>query len=626
MLFDDTRNRRGADSINPGEDAQASGQGVSNSSGKTRGGIRDIYNKYSKQYRDGKANEEEPKTWRGALADQAKKKAFAKGKDYLANTETGKKVSAKGKELFDKLDSKTGGLAGKLNRAGFTPTADREELKKQARDYMKKEGKEEIKNYLNNRFKGEVKQGVKEGVEKGTKSVVKAGVKEGTEQVVKQGVKIGTDAVVEGGIEVLVEGAGAAGFAGGPLGLLTELLAQLIVIAISLGISDAIDGTIELAKGHPKQALHYFIRAATKILVFVLFLLGALICGTIIPTIGLAIPLVAVNVYWAAGSIPFVKELAIMQGLVWWEKIAIVIMDFIVIEASILAIFVGLYLYCNPAAAVGSAVGGPLGGVIGGVIDSATTSSDSFCNAFNNPGGGGGDFGGGGAGGSVGSVSGDETVGTFTPPGGSCKFSGVNLCQGKLAGNCTNASVIAKVNGWSTQVDAAVSRYGPIPGVANTSAFIKAIMTNESGGDQNAQSGTGAAGLMQFLVGTANSYGPQCSSNYQGSIAWLKAHPEESICMSIKYFQSMAKGDCGKPRVEVRNLAAGYNRGPGYCQTSGRYNHCSGETGCDGSPVKGWECLWDDAGHSQCSTYVIEGQKYAPMVFACYVKFNSGGN
>ncbi len=607
MLFDDTRNRRGADSINPGEDVQASGQGVSDSSSSSKksGGIRDT------------------------IANQAKKKAFSKGTDYLANTEAGKKVTAKGKELLSKLDSKTGGMLGKLNKAGFSPTMDREELKQQAKDYIKKEGKEEIKRYLNQRFKGEAKEGVKEGVEKGAKNLVKTGakdvVKEGTEQVVKQGAKIGADAVVEGGLEVGVEALGAAG-ALETFGI-TEILAQLIVIAISLGISDAIDGTIELAKGHPKEAMHYFIRAVTKIVVFVLFLLGALIFGTLIPTIGLVIPLAAVNVYWAAGSIPFVKELAVMQGLVWWEKIGIVIMDFMVIEATILAIFVGLYLYCNPAAAVGSAVGGPLGGAVGGVIDSATTSSDSFCTAFNNPGGvKGGDFGGGGAGGSAGSVSGDETVGTFTPPGGSCLFSNVNLCQGKLGGNCTNASKIAAVNNWAGQVDAAVARYGPIPGVANTSAFLKAIMTQESGGDPNAESHTGAAGLMQFTTGAANTYGPQCSNDYNSSREWRKSHPTEQICMSLKYFQSIAAGSCGKPRVEVRNIAAGYNRGPDYCRVAdGKYTSCSGETGCDGSPVKSWECLWTDAGHQQCNKYVEEGQKYAQYVFACYIKFNGGG-
>jgi hypothetical protein len=629
MLLDDPNNQFGGnDANNRGQDVPGAqgNQGVSNSPNprNTRGGIKDIFNKYAKQAK----TPNDPDTGNGSLKDIFKQKAkqkgneyaISKGKDFLKNNPTGQKISKKGSELFNKLDQKTGGLSGKLDRAGFTPDMDREEMKQKARDYMKKEGKQEIKKVISDRIGGGVKKGVKEGAEGLAKKGVEEAAELGTKAVVKGGAKLGTDVVVAGGLEAGAETLGAAGFAGGPLGLVTEILAQFVVIAISLGISDAIDGTLALSKGHIKEATHLLMRAGTKVALFIVFVVVFIISIAVLPLVGAIIPLVLIHLYWAGSAIPFVKEMAIMQGLVWWEKLLIVATDVALLFALAITVVVGLFYICTTSTLTKVVTGGPVGAVIG-----IAGQNSSYCEAFksitgglNSPSSPGGS--------SPGSESGDETIGAFTAPGGSCKFSNVNLCKGIIGGNCSNAGVVNRVqNEWGAKVREQLQQHGSIPGVANSEAFIKAIMVNESGGDPTAESPTGAAGLMQFTTGAANTYGPQCSSSYNSSKEWRKSHPVEQICMSIKYFQSIASGQCGKPRVEVRNLAAGYNRGPGYCRLAdGTYTSCSNETGCDGTPVKSWECLWTDAGHSSCNKYVEEGQKYAQYVFGCYTKFNSG--
>lgn len=505
-------------------------------------------------------------------------------------------------------------------------------IKRELEQYLEKAGKrtatQEVEHLANKGFKYGVNSGIKKGVKsvakEGIESVAKSGVKTATKEAVKIGTKVGAEAAadvaLEGGVELL----GAAG-AAETFGI-SEVLAQLIVIAISLGVSDAIDGTECLLKKEYKKAMHFFIRAATKIILFVVFLVLFIVCTALIPVFGFFIPLALINLYWSIGIIPFVNDLAIAQGLVWWEKIIIVVMDVASILFLGITAIVMLYVWCNIGSTIGFGVGGTIGSTIGGVIDRATTEKGSYCTAFQNlsGGSGGGSINGSGDS-SPGTELGDETVGTFTPPGGSCKFSGVNLCKGIVGGNCSNTAIYNRVkNDWGAKIQEQLTRYGNIPGVANSHAFIEAIMTQESGGDPNAESPTGAAGLMQFTTGAANTYGPQCSSSYNSSRQWRKDNPMEQICMSIKYFQSIAAGQCGKPRVEVRNLAAGYNRGPGYCRPAdGTYTSCTGN-GCDGTPIKSWECLWTDAAHNSCNKYVEEGQKYAQFVFGCYTKFNSG--
>jgi len=498
-------------------------------------------------------------------------------------------------------------------------------IKKELEDYLKKEGKrtagEEVEHLANKGLKMGVRQASQGTLKAGARGLVGAGA-EGTAEAAaagaaKVGATVAADVALEG-----VEAVGAAGNAALPV--ISEILAQLIVIAISLGISDAIDGAECLFKRDFEKMLFFWTRAATKIMVFVLFMVLLIICFALLPIIGVLIPLVLIHIYWGLGAVPFLKEMAIMQGLVWWEKLLIVALDVGALYAIGITVIVGLFIWCNFGAVTGTGLAGFAGSVIGGAIDSATTSQGSYCSAFQ--GGGSGSGNGAPGSGSPGSESGDETVGTFTPQSGkACTYSTTNLCKGVVGGNCFNAGIVNRVQtDWGPVIRRQLQQYGNIPGVANSEAFIKAIMTQESGGDPLLRSPTGCAGIMQFCDATAATYAPLCDGPSRPSDDWLKANPEKSICMAIKYAQSIAKGDCGKPRVEVRNIAAGYNRGPGYCRPAdGKYTSCTGN-GCDGTPVKSWECSWTDAGHNSCNEYVVEGQKYAQYVFGCYTKLNTG--
>lgn len=386
MLFDASNSKFGGDGLknpdlNPDDqdflNAQQAGKNVNDKKASSGSKVGNFFrNQIGKK---GSGDPGKPNVrdfFNKGIKQTGKDYAFDKGKNYLKNTDLGKKVQSKGSELFKKLDEKAGGHLSKFGDAGFNPNMDRDEMKKKARDYMKKEGKQEIKKYINDSLGSGVKKGVKQGAENLAKKGAQEVAKAGTKAVVKGGTKVGVTAGVEAGVEI----AGAAGnFA---LPVISEILAQLIVIAISLGISDAIDGSIEWVSGHPVKAMHLFIRAATKIVVFVVFVVLAILFFGLFNIFGLAIPLILVHLYWAMGSIPFVKEMAIAQGLVWWEKIVIVLLDLLVIYFVVMATFIALYIYCNPAFIAGSMTVPVVGGTVGGWIDQATTSSDSFCKDF----------------------------------------------------------------------------------------------------------------------------------------------------------------------------------------------------------------------------------------------------
>lgn len=197
--------------------------------------------------------------------------------------------------------------------------------------------------------------------------------------------------------------------------------------------------------------------------------------------------------------------------------------------------------------------------------------------------------------------------GSPSASGVSCQDSGINLCQASQQSCPSNAC-----SQYSTAINSAASQVS-ISGI-NTKALVAAIMFNESSCNISSVSGSGACGLMQMLPSTANIFKNICGVTENITCQWLTdpANASASICIGAQYLQSIAQGTCGS---EVRNIAAGYNGGEQACQSSAS---CSGETGCDGSPVKKWECLYDDTQHTVCNTGFEETRQYAPKVLACY--------
>lgn len=197
------------------------------------------------------------------------------------------------------------------------------------------------------------------------------------------------------------------------------IVAFLLNIAISLGVSDAIDAMFKLKEGDFKEARFLAIRAGTKVGMFVVLLLSV---GLIFSVVGifLAIPiLICLNAYMLLGAA--FKKVAIFQGFVWWEKAIIIFLDvmaFIIMLVFILAL--GWYLCDETGLGSGGVTGAATGAVVkvydwwnktnvgsvaedfckytnqpSGAAPAASTTPENT----NGPSGGGGDFGGAGAGG-----------------------------------------------------------------------------------------------------------------------------------------------------------------------------------------------------------------------------------
>ncbi len=264
------------------------------------------------------------------------------------------------------------------------------------------------------------------------KNLAKKGAKKVAEKVgsgaAKEVGKKAAGQAVSKGLSGAVDVAGAAtGVETFGLGFLA---AFLLNIAISLGVSDAIDALFELKDGNYKRARFLAIRAATKVGMFVVLLVSLVMIFSIVG-IFFAIPiLICLNVYMLLGAA--FKNVAIFQGFVWWEKAIVVVLDvmaFLIMLAFVMA--VGWYL-CDTTGLGGGGVAGAVTGAIVRVYDwwektDAGSVAEDFCkftnqegststtdtsstntdNANSNnsntngPSGGGGDFGGGGAGGSV---------------------------------------------------------------------------------------------------------------------------------------------------------------------------------------------------------------------------------
>lgn len=200
-----------------------------------------------------------------------------------------------------------------------------------------------------------------------------------------------------------------------------------------------------------------------------------------------------------------------------------------------------------------------------------------------------------------------------TPPGQpppaisgvKCDQSGRNLCEGKVR-QCTN--------GHCAQFAGAAAKYA---GGSVSAELIKAIIVQESSCGQNLTgivTGSGVAcGPTQFLPATANKFSVKCGGPQSVTCGWLsdRANWDKAVCMTAEYLRTIAASSCGS---SVRNIAAGYNAGPGRCAPS---VSCSGSQSCSGEAIKQWECLYDDTAHTQCNGGFIETRNYATSVLYC---------
>ncbi|HUO75608.1 MAG TPA: transglycosylase SLT domain-containing protein [Candidatus Paceibacterota bacterium] len=190
---------------------------------------------------------------------------------------------------------------------------------------------------------------------------------------------------------------------------------------------------------------------------------------------------------------------------------------------------------------------------------------------------------------------------------------------------------------------------------------LNAIMFAESSCKPSANGGAGAYGLMQLKPDTARKFQQACDVYYRcadgsyqkkdsatgkaipcpenagtptlsgtqtaGQIAATQvgdkvpipitagfllspSSTQYVVCLGAKFYASL-KTSCG---TNVRNIAAGYNAGPGYCGLS---VDCPGAQSCAGGPMQKWECPWDDRAHTVPNTGLLETRGYAPKVAYC---------
>lgn len=201
-------------------------------------------------------------------------------------------------------------------------------------------------------------------------------------------------------------------------------------------------------------------------------------------------------------------------------------------------------------------------------------------------GGGGGS---GGGGGDTGTGSGGANNGV------QCPQSNLNFCQGSAPQGCANSSC----SQYAAMINTVASQVG---GLA-TANVLKAIMETESSCQINGNSGS-SYGLMQIKPPIPEIYGTRCGlskAQVDGiDQSWLTnpANAQTSICIAAQFINAIGQSQCG---TNLADLYAGYNGGQnagGACSPS---KDCTG-TVCGDTPVKAWECLYNDTAHTQCNT------------------------
>lgn len=198
----------------------------------------------------------------------------------------------------------------------------------------------------------------------------------------------------------------------------------------------------------------------------------------------------------------------------------------------------------------------------------------------------------------------------------------------KFAGTATLADTVNLCGG-----DIKCPKPGSCPAQAKRTGkypnakLLQAIMLNESSCLVNPPpSGAGAYGIMQLKPETAARFRVQCKLTHKEkdkdgndvdvpdeiTPAWLTSeiNLDKIVCVGSEFLKSLT-GECG---TDARNLAAGYNGGPGACKPS---TDCAQVPSCSGGTMRRWECPWDNTAHTIANTGYIETRNYAPKVAVC---------
>lgn len=273
------------------------------------------------------------KGYRGELKEHAKRSALQNLK----------------RKFIDKpLDSVGGQVLGKKNFDSEN-SKDRDAIKEEAKKRAKKFAGEKLKNLGGEAFQ----ESFQKGLNKSAGTLAKEGAKKlAGKAAAKAGVKAGAQAATKG-----LEGAiTAAGVAAGPetLGLGT-IAAFLLNIAISLGVSEAVDCLFSLKDGNLKEARLHALKAVALISMFIILLITVLLCLSVGGIILGAPLLILINIYGFIG-LGF-KESALLQGLGRkWMWGIVIGLDFFVIM-MVLVVGVGiLYGVCHESS-IGSLLG-----------------------------------------------------------------------------------------------------------------------------------------------------------------------------------------------------------------------------------------------------------------------------
>ena len=280
----------------------------------------------------------------------------------------------------NRMARKIGGALGseKMFEVG---KKDPEEVKAKAKKRLENKAKRVARDKIGKKIGNEALQ---KGFQKGLTSATKKGAQTATKSAIKTVTKGGVQAGIKGVQTGITAAGGVTGAATFGLGFIASLLLN---IAISLGVSDAVDAVFALKEGDPKKAMSLAIRAVWKVFMFIVLLLVA---GLLVSVGGiiLGIPLlILVNLYWIAGAFWKIPQL---QGLVGWEKIIIIFMDLYAFIITLTFILALCYFLCAASGLGGGGVQGMAAGAVAKVYDwwyvsEAGSVAADFCKYVNSP-------------------------------------------------------------------------------------------------------------------------------------------------------------------------------------------------------------------------------------------------